>query len=147
MNSLNHKLNLKPIATLASALWLMGQASLTLADPPKGPPAIEKSTIVRFADLNLESPEGARALYSRIRSAAGSLCGEQFSLWDGNRSREWNDCYRTTIERAVVKLNRPVLTAVHRDSIQGPHAAQAALGSQAPTVERGDAIARQARSE
>jgi UrcA family protein len=140
-------LKLKPIATLTSALWLMGQASLTLADPPKGPPAIEKSTIVRIADLNLDSPEGARALYSRIRSAAESLCGEQFSLWDGNRSREWDDCYRTTIERAVVKVNRPVLTAVHLDSFHGPHAAHAALSAQAPTVERGEASARQARSE
>lgn len=138
MNSLNHKSKLKPIATLASALWLTGQASLTLADPPKAPPPVLKSTTVRFADLNLESPEGARALYSRIRSAAGSLCGEQFSLWDGNRSREWKDCYRTTIERAVVQLNRPVLTAVHRDSIRG---------SQAPIVERGDALARQTRPE
>ncbi len=147
MNSLNHKSNLKLIATLAGALWLTGQASLTLADPPKAPPAIEKSATVRFADLNLESPEGARALYSRIRSAAASLCGEQFSLWDGNRSREWKDCYRTTIERAVVRLNRPALTAVHRDSIRGSHAALAAAGSKAPNVERSDAIARQARSE
>src|ERR1700691_5356047 len=103
MNSLNHKSNSKLIATLAGALWLTGQASFTLADPPKGPPPVEKSTTVRFADLNLESPEGAHALYSRIRSAAESLCGEQFSLWDGNRSREWQDCYRTTIERAVVQ--------------------------------------------
>jgi UrcA family protein len=134
MNSLNHKSNSKLIATLAGALWLTGQASFTLADPPKGPPPVEKSTTVRFADLNLESPEGAHALYSRIRSAAESLCGEQFSLWDGNRSREWQDCYRTTIERAVVQLNRPVLTAVHRDAIQGPHAASVVRGSQAPSA-------------
>ncbi len=145
MNSLNHKSNLKPIATLASALWLMGGTSLTLADPPKAPPAIEKSTTIRFADLNLATSEGASALYSRIRSAAASLCGEQFSLWDGNRLREWKDCYRTAIERAVVEVNRPTLTAVHRDSIQGSHAAPAALASQAPHVERGDA--RQARPE
>jgi UrcA family protein len=147
MNSLNHMSNLKLIVTVVSALWLTGETSLTLADPPKAPPAVEKSTTIRFADLNLESPEGARALYSRIRSAAGSLCGEQFSLWDGNRSREWNDCYRTTIEHAVVRLNRPALTAVHRNLIQGPQAAPAALGSQAPNFDRNDAIARQARPE
>jgi|HubBroStandDraft_1064217.scaffolds.fasta_scaffold212259_2 UrcA family protein len=134
MNSLNHKSNSKLIATLVGALWLTGQASLTLADPPKGAPPVEKSTTVRFADLNLESPEGAHALYSRIRSAAESLCGEQFSLWDGNRSREWQDCYRTTIERAVVQLNRPVLTSVHREAVQGPHPASVMLGSQAPSA-------------
>lgn len=119
MNSSKHKSNSKLIATLVGALWLTCEASLALADAPKASSVVEKSMTVRFADLNLESPEGARVLYSRIRTAAESLCGEQFSLWDGNRSREWKDCYRDTIERAVVQLNRPTLTAMHRDSNRG----------------------------
>jgi UrcA family protein len=141
MKCFSDKSNRKLIATLTGALWLTCAAASALA----GPPQIVKTTTVHFADLNLESPEGAHALYSRIRSAAADLCGEQFSLWDGNRLREWQDCYRTTIERAVVQLNRPALTAVHRDSTQTPTAARSALGSQSPNV--GGAIARQARPE
>jgi UrcA family protein len=135
------KSNRKLIATLTGALWLTGAAASALAEPPP----VVKTATVHFADLNLESPEGAHALYSRIRSAAADLCGEQFSLWDGDRLREWKDCYRATIERAVVQLNRPALTAVHRNSTQVPPAARSTLSSQAPNV--GDAIARQGRPE
>jgi UrcA family protein len=145
MNSLKHKSNLKLIVTLGAALWLGSVATSALADPPAVPPLVPKSTTVRFADLNLQSPEGARALYSRIRTAAAELCGEQFSLWDGNRLREWKACYRTTIDRAVVQLNRPALTAMHRDSTPGRTAA--AVGQQALNAENGDGAAHVSRSE
>jgi UrcA family protein len=32
------------------------------------------TTIVRYGDLNLDSEQGAKVLYARIRSAAGSVC-------------------------------------------------------------------------
>jgi UrcA family protein len=145
MNSLKHKSNMKLIVTLGATLWLGTMATSALADPPAVPPLVAKSTTVRFADLNLQSPEGARALYARIRTAAAELCGEQFSLWDGNRLREWKTCYRATIDRAVVQLNRPALTAMHRDSTPGRTAAP--IGQQALNVENGDGAAHLNRSE
>ena len=119
MNPLNDRSNLKLIATLTWTLLQAGAASAALADAPPLPTAPEQTTVVRFADLNLSSPEGARALYGRIRSAAQTLCGEQFSLWDGNRLREWRQCYQTAIERAVRQIDRPALTAVHRELARG----------------------------
>ncbi|MGH9641436.1 MAG: UrcA family protein [Terriglobales bacterium] len=131
MNFRNAKASLQPIAALASLLSLLA-APLALADTSASQFGPERSMTVHFADLNLSSPEGARALYSRIRSAAASLCGEQFSLWDGNRPREWATCYRTTIERAVMRVNYPTVTAAHREATQ--QSASIAVASTPPTL-------------
>ncbi len=68
---------------------------------------------VRFADLNPTSAEGTRTLYARIRSAAQTVCGPSFSLWDGRRMAAWKECYRATVDEAVRRIDRPMLMALH----------------------------------
>jgi UrcA family protein len=82
-------------------------ASARTAEP--GP-----STTVRFADLNVQSSEGVRILYARIRGAAEALCGPRWSVWDARRMWEWKECYDGTIEDAVARVNQPMLTDLHR---------------------------------
>jgi UrcA family protein len=104
-----------PSSVLALALTgtLIAGGAQALADPAARPRSLEPSVTVRFADLNLNSPAGARVLYGRIQSAAQTVCGPSFSLWNGSQWHAWKECYRTTIDAAVRQIDRPVLTALH----------------------------------
>jgi UrcA family protein len=75
--------------------------------------SLDPAITVRFADLNLDTAEGTRTLYARIRSAAQTVCGPSFSLWDGSRLAWWKDCYRSSTAEAVAQIDRPRLTALH----------------------------------
>ncbi len=130
MNSLNLKSNPNLIATLAAALLPLGQTCWALNDAPAVPGAPSQSTTVRFADLNLSNPEGARVLYGRIRLAAQSLCGEQSSFFDIKWMFEYRQCYREAVDRAVRQINRPTLTAVHAELTKQSHSARPPVLSQ-----------------
>ena len=71
------------------------------------------SITVRFADLNVDSADGAWILYSRIRGAAESVCGTRMSVWEGDREWAWRACYRATVDDAVRRINRPMLSSQH----------------------------------
>lgn len=68
---------------------------------------------VRFGDLDLSRPDGATALYRRIRTAAEQVCG----LYDGGdlgpRFR-MHSCMQRAIAEAVTRVNNPELYAVYR---------------------------------
>jgi UrcA family protein len=56
------------------------------------------STVVKFGDLNLQSTDGAEALYRRIQRAANKVC------WDSRDIHVLNDtARRDCVERAVAK--------------------------------------------
>jgi UrcA family protein len=66
------------------------------------------SVTVKYADLNIASPSGARVLYQRIRAAAQSACS--YFLFETGTDEA--HCVRLTIERAVAKVNQPALSAI-----------------------------------
>ena len=105
----------KTLLACTLAATLIAGSAPALADSPARPRTLDGSITVRFSDLNVHSAEGARILYGRIRSAAQTVCGPQFSLWDGGRMREWRQCYRLTIDDAVTRINLPLLTSLHRN--------------------------------
>jgi UrcA family protein len=73
---------------------------------------------VSYADLNMESPAGVRVLYVRLRSAARRVCAP---LDDGRQTSgnfPYLRCYKTALDSAVVKINRPALTAMHENRQQ-----------------------------
>jgi UrcA family protein len=68
--------------------------------------------IVRFADLNLESKEGVRRLYSRIRSAAQEVCVPvYFRITQSSLSQR--HCEEHAIDAAVTAVRSESLTALH----------------------------------
>jgi UrcA family protein len=68
--------------------------------------------IVRFADLNLESKEGVRRLYSRIRSAAQEVCAPvYFRITESSLSQR--HCEEHAIDAAVAAVRSESLTALH----------------------------------
>jgi UrcA family protein len=71
--------------------------------------AEEFSKTVHFADLDLTQPEGAKALYARIRVAARSVC--ELSTDDTPELREAaHVCIDKAIDQAVRRVNAPALT-------------------------------------
>jgi UrcA family protein len=64
---------------------------------------------VKYSDLNIASPSGARVLYERIREAAQSACNYFWFKSDADEAR----CLQNTIANAVTKVNQPALTAVY----------------------------------
>jgi UrcA family protein len=71
------------------------------------------SRVVRYGDLNLATPDGVRALYSRIQTAAWKVCGEIVAPRNGPSAIENGKCRRTLTDVAVRQLDRPALTALH----------------------------------
>jgi len=70
------------------------------------------SAKVRYADLNLASEDGARALLQRIRHAAKIVCEQQ---WSDSTEAALLDrsCVADATRRAVTKLNSPLVTAFY----------------------------------
>ena len=66
------------------------------------------SKTVKFGDLDINGPDGAKALYKRIRVAAESLC----SPVDGRlltQHQVFTRCVRGSVQRAVVQVQSPAL--------------------------------------
>jgi len=85
------------------------------ADVPK--------TIVRYADLDVSTAQGAAALYSRIRSAAEGVCSS-LDRDDLAAMLRWRGCVKQAIAGAVAKIDRPALTAVYATNYGVPQQAK-----------------------
>ena len=94
---------LSAILTLAPGV-LMAQAHSAM------PPEVV-TTKVSLADLDLTTPEGVRAARDRLAQTANRLC-RRFS--DDRRISNvatLEDCTRDTLNKALKRLNRPLVTA------------------------------------
>jgi UrcA family protein len=111
---------------LLAGAWQFDAAA---ADAPAA--AEGNQNTVRFGDLNVDQPAGAAVLYQRIRYAAMSVCGDPILSGSPFISRSWSSCVADAINRAVLAVDRPALTAYYRvhmkPSDQGASTALAAL--------------------
>jgi len=92
------------IATAIFGTIALSFSAVSIADPPSS-----ASFTVKFADLNVASPSGARVLYERIRAAAQSACSYFWFKTDADEAR----CMQNTIAKAVTEVEQPALTAVY----------------------------------
>jgi UrcA family protein len=69
------------------------------------------SKVVSYADLNLDSDVGAKALYSRIRSAAKLVCSG-YSDRDLVATRLRETCIDKAVASAVAQVNNSKLNAM-----------------------------------
>lgn len=77
---------------------------------------LEKQTVrVSYNDLNINSPDGARQLYTRLKRASKSVCGvgSYLELGSINRAVESKHCYRETLDQAVDRINSNQLELLH----------------------------------
>jgi UrcA family protein len=96
-------------AVLLAGAWQFDAAA---ADAPAS--AEGNQTTVYFGDLNVDHGAGAAVLYRRIRHAAMSVCGDPILTGSPFISRSWRNCVADAINRAVLAVDRPALTAYYR---------------------------------
>jgi UrcA family protein len=66
---------------------------------------------VRFADIDTSDRHGAQVLYRRIRNAAKSVCQDLEPDHELSAMPLYADCVRNAIGDAIVKIDRPTVTA------------------------------------
>jgi UrcA family protein len=96
------------IASAILGVLAAGVASVSTA--AEGTEALQ--TIVKYGDLNVSTPQGAAALYNRIRVAADGVC---WPLDHGDIASKAHvaACVRKAIAGAVTSVDQPALTAVY----------------------------------
>lgn len=94
------------IASVASFTGLMS-SGIANADS-----AQVLSKTVTYDARTLNSEQGARTLYARIRSAAGDVCS-QYESPELSRRAVWQSCLHDAVDSAVLKVNSPMVSAVH----------------------------------
>jgi len=77
-----------------------------------------RSVKVKFQDLNVSTPAGAAALYTRIHIAAESVC-ESADQTLVNYSPD-KKCVKETERNAIAKVNAPALTAYYQQKTGQP---------------------------
>ena len=91
------------IATAIFGVLAASFSAVSAADPSSA------GITVKYADLDVASPAGARVLYERIRAAAKGACNYFWFETDEAEAR----CVQNTIANAVTKINQPALSAVY----------------------------------
>ena len=74
-----------------------------------------KTQSVSYADLDLSKPAVAQTLYKRIKAAARHVCGPVDNYTFVTPSKAFRQCYEQAIADAVAQVDRPSLTALHRE--------------------------------
>lgn len=68
---------------------------------------------VSYADLNLHSEAGARALLGRLNVAAGVVCGPEPSAFELSEHQAFTDCRKKALDRAVGDVGSPELATIY----------------------------------
>jgi len=94
--------------TLALALTAFAHADTARADSTDG----VATKIVTYGDLNLDSPSGAKAFYSRVQSAARTVCSSLEGR-DLNSQAAWHKCYNKAVASAVSQVSATTAVALN----------------------------------
>jgi UrcA family protein len=97
------------LSVLAGLSLVLGAATTPGATVSRdGAPEIR----VKYSSVEIATPQGAAALYKRIRGAAAKVCAayESDSLIG---QVVWQRCIARTVANAVVAVHQPMLTALH----------------------------------
>jgi UrcA family protein len=113
MNTLTASTGLRGlIATAIFGALAASFSAVSAADASSKPINVN----VKFADLNISSPAGARVLYERIRAAAENACSYYWFNSDADQIR----CVHDAIANTVTKVDRPALFSVYNAKNKTP---------------------------
>jgi UrcA family protein len=73
-----------------------------------------KSVKVSAAGFDLNSEAGARAFYTHVSVAAGSVCNAGMRS-DPIYGSQYDACFSSTLKNAIKSLDRPLLTAIFNE--------------------------------
>jgi UrcA family protein len=92
----------------ATAVMLAGQAG---AETPDGPIQV----VVRYGDLNLGQPAGAKMLINRIEAASAQACGGQPDTRLLAERATFDHCRKAAFEQAAARIG-PVVAAARQEA-------------------------------
>ncbi len=95
--------------TTVIAVAALAASGITIASAD---PFLEvRSETVGFADLDTSNAHGAAMLYHRLKIAAKSVCGDLEPERQLGLEPVYQNCVHQAIGAAVMKINRPAVTA------------------------------------
>jgi UrcA family protein len=99
---------------MIASFFALGSAVFGAATQAAEPVNLTK--IVAYGDLNLDTEQGAKVLYARLRNAAQNVCSplEGRSLTDKTL---WQSCFANAVGSAVGKVNKTSVTALHNQTV------------------------------
>ncbi len=87
-----------------------------------------RQVIVRYADLNVDTAQGAEQLYDRMRHAAHVVCSDPgeptYAMYHA-----YHHCLQHTLGQAVATVDHAKLTALYDRHFPGSHLADAGSAS------------------
>lgn len=95
----------------AIALFCAANSGRVIAQPAELP-----TKTVAYGDLNLESEQGAKVLYARLRRAAQDVCVPLEESRDLGRKVIWQKCVDNALAAAVKQINVPRVNALYKQS-------------------------------
>jgi UrcA family protein len=109
-------INTRSFVRRCVAVAICGSFALGLATTASA--SDERSITVKFADLDVASPQGAAELYGRIDKAARTVCA--LTGWPGIYPSQFNNCVHKSITDAVTKVNQQALYTVYNEHNKTP---------------------------
>jgi UrcA family protein len=105
-------------ALMSAAVFGTTALALAATSPAAPAPGIRSAT-VKYGDLNLSNPDGAKALYRRIVKASHQVCDSSDDAFPEVRLAVHN-CHVKAIAEAVTKVGHPNLIAVYNANNRTP---------------------------
>lgn len=95
------------------AVGSLALAPAAMAEPDTVRPV---SASVSYADLDLSTESGARAMLERVKLAARDMCGTQpiHSPLTPRAPTQFRDCVAEAVDSAVTGLGSPLVLALHK---------------------------------
>ena len=106
-------MNTSNTSAICAAAFVLS-AAFTISVLPATAQAADGNTVtkkVSYADLNIQTPEGAKVLYKRIVSAAYAVCPDYGDL------NETFQCVNKAIAGAIKQVDSPALSALRSPSV------------------------------
>jgi UrcA family protein len=117
---MSHETTIKTQAAciLAASFLFLSCAARGGTVPAAAAPKYDRA-IVAYGDLNLDSQQGTKVLYARLRNGAEDVCS---SFDDRNLflRRLWQACFDQAVAAAVAQINKPGLTTLHKQTVNRP---------------------------
>jgi UrcA family protein len=82
-------------------------------------PSQPLTKVVTYGDLNLNSEQGAKVLYARLRGAAKNVCSPLENRQLIYRSL-WQTCVDNAVANAVGQVNKTTVSALHIQTVNRP---------------------------
>jgi UrcA family protein len=98
----------------AAALVLTAGQGIALGTSLDGAADQPHPVTVKYTDLDLNRPGDVQILYHRVRLAANESCGIGEITGSHLKLQSWEVCVARAVDETVTHLDRPALTAYHR---------------------------------